>query len=523
MRFNILIGGKAGQGINELANILARAFCKEGFHVFNYRDYPSLITGGHNFNILCLSDKKVGSFDEKYDVLLALDEKTFEINKKKLRKNSVVIANCDVPQGINLTARKDKTENMAFAAALFKIMGLQKKNLVDFVKERFAGKSLLPKDLEVIEEFYEKNYEKCAKISTEILKQNNKKKFILNGSEGIAQGAENSGLDVYFCYPMTPSTPALNFLAKKQDEKFFAFTPENELAVVNAALGASFAGNKVMVGTSGGGFSLMAEAMTMQGCSELPLTVYLSQRQGPSTGQATYTGQQDLLMSIFAGYEDCPRVVVAPANAKEAVEKTNELIYLAEKYGVLSILLGDKHLAESDFTYDKFDIKSLKVPLRKQFAGRGIFKRTSYEHDENWNNCEDAEKAEKSVVARYKKGLLLRNEIEKFERYKVYGKGKNLIVSFGSTKGLILDSIEGLDVKFLQLLYLEPFPKDILKFIKQAKNVFIIEHNITSQLSKLIAMNIGYTIKDNNKILKYNGRVFTPEELIKELKKRGIK
>jgi len=520
MRFNILIAGRAGQGVNELANILARAFGKEGFYVFNYRDYQSLITGGHNFNVICISDKKTGSFDKEYDAVLALDQETMDVHKNDFSKKALFIVNFFVKKKnfVFLNAKSDKTVNMAFAACLFKILGLNLDNLVEIVRERFKGKSLLEHDVRELKEFYSKDFKLHIKLEHE-----QTSKIVLSGSEGVAKGAVMSGVDVYFAYPMTPSTGVLNSLAREQDKKFFAFTPEDEIACANAAIGASFAGNRAMVGTSGGGFDLMTEAIGLQGMVELPLVIYFASRGSSSTGLATYTGQQDLMAALYGGHGEFSRVVIAPGTAKETVEKTHEAFYLAEKFGAVSIILADKHLAESDFSCDNLNIKKLDIPARKEKPGESIFKRTSYEHDRNWNNAEDSKNAVLSAEKRIAKEKELEKEARKFEMYKIFGKGKNLVISWGSTKCSILDAIEGLDVKFLQILYLSPFPKDIKRFIDEARNVFVIEQNTTSQLSKLISQNTGYFVSDKNKILKFDGRPFTSSEIIHELKERGVK
>jgi len=522
MRFNILIGGRAGQGINELATILARTLGKIGFYTFNYRDYGSLITGGHNFNIVCVSDKKVGSYDDNVDLVLSLDEKTLEIHKKRFTDKTIFVVNFQTNQknSVYLAADRDKTENMAFATAVFKILELDKKHLLDEVKIRFAGKSLLAKDLDVIDHFYDKDFGYSIKLNHE-----NTSKVVMNGAEAVSKGVIASDLDVYFAYPMTPSTTLLNYLAKEQDGNFFVYSPEDEIAVANAGLGASFAGARTMVGTSGGGFDLMTEAMSMQSITELPLVVYLAQRTGPSTGVPTYNSQQDLLVSLFGGHGEGSRVVVAPGSPKECIEKTNEAFYLAEKYGILSIVLSDKHIAESDFSFNEFKLKPLNIPKRKLMPGMSNlkFRTSSYEHNSKGDNTEVIEEINESFGKRLDKDKALEKEAKKFERYKVYGKGKNLIIGFGSTKGAILDTLDSLDARFLQILYLSPFPKEISSFIKSSKNVFVVEANASGQLAKVIAMNTGFVIDDKNKILKYDGRPFTPEEIIKEMAKRGVK
>jgi len=165
---------------------------------------------------------------------------------------------------------------------------------------------------------------------------------------------------------MTPATNAMHELAKNQlKNNLMVFQSENEIAAANMALGASFSGAKVMTGTSGGGFDLMGEALSLQGISEIPLTVYLASRTGPGTGVPTYTAQADLDIALRAGHGEFPRFVIAPGNPIETVEKTSEALYLAEKFRTLSVILSDKHLAESEFSSVKTPKKTPKFKLKK--------------------------------------------------------------------------------------------------------------------------------------------------------------
>ena len=337
----------------------------------------------------------------------------------------------------------------------------------------------------------------------------------------MAQGAINSKLDLYFGYPMTPTTNAMHELASSQLKYgHLVFQPEGEISVANMALGASFAGAKVMIGSSGGGYDLMTEAISFQGMSEIPLTVYLGSRGGPSTGLPTYTLQGDLDLALRSGHGEFPRVVVAPGNPKETIEKVNEAIYLSQKYGVLSIVLTDKHLAECEFSSSEKINKPLAISVKRDVPGEKVIVRaSSYEHDENGFTTEDGEIAKRNAdkrIAKYKK---IKEECKKFEMIKIHGKknSKNLIIAWGSTRGAILDAINGLDFKFLQVLYVKPLSDEIRKEILRAKKVILVENNVTGQLGRLIREKTG--IKIEKRILKYDGRPFTSDELKKEILK----
>ncbi len=513
MRLNILIGGKAGQGINKVSEIVSEVLRKQGYFTFNYRDYPSLIRGGHNFNVLSVSDKRVGSYQEELDFIIAFDEATKEIHKSELKKDGIVISFEKYEElGRNL--------NVALAGELLKILGIDKKILIEEIKEELKSDEAV----KAAEQGYEN-----AKKKFDLKKLNNKIN-ILSGSKGVAIGARNSKIDLYLAYPMTPATGVMNELAENQVEnKLMVFESENEIASVNQALGASFAGAKTMIGSSGGGYDLMTEGLSMQGMSEIPLVVYLASRPGPGTGIPTYSLQDDLDIALRGGHGEFPRVVIAPGDPTECIEKTNEAFYLAEKFNTLSIVLLDKHLAESEFSTDRKENKILEVKKTHEVPGSKIVKSSSYEHDDKWNTTEDPKWAKKNADDRIKKYEKIKKESEKFQMIKIYGNpnAKNLIIGWGSTKCAILDALDEIDKsienpkkgnwKFLQVIYMKPLSNKIQEEIEKAENVILIEQNVTGQLGRLIREKTG--IKIENRILKYDSKPFSSDELKREIEK----
>ena len=501
MRLNIIIGGAAGQGINKVSSIIAGILSRYGYFTFNYRDYQSLIRGGHNFNVLSVSDKLIESHDSVADILVALDERTILTHKQAVKKNGIIITpNKFTEEGRNL--------NIALAGALTKILGIPFIELENEIKIQF--KKYSPALISA-----KKGYE-SQQIIHKLTKLKNKL-AILSGSEAIAIGARNSGLNLYIAYPMTPATNVMHELAKNQVENnLMVFQAENEIAAANMSLGASFAGAKTMTGTSGGGFDLMGEALSLQGISEIPLTVYLASRAGPGTGVPTYTAQADLDIALRAGHGDFPRFVIAPGNPTEAIEKTSEALYLAEKFRTLSIILGDKHLAESEFSSVKSSIKNLKFKIKRLVPGKDLVKNSSYESDEFGNSTESYTIAENNANKRVKKYRDAKKFIQKnFEMVKIHGnkKSRNLIIGWGSTSGAIKDAIKTLDAKFLQVLYMKPLSSTIRKEMQKADKIILVECNVTGQLGRLIREKTG--IKIENRLLKYNGRPFHSNELKK--------
>ncbi len=494
---SILFGGRAGQGPNILTHIVAEALVKQGYYVFYSRDYQSLIRGGHNFNVLSFSRFPINSNEGKVDAVIALDENTKEIHKKELKKNGVIL--------------DGEHENMYFAGALFKVLG------IDF--------KILEQELKKLRNFDEnlknakKGYgEEKREIKINAPKLRNANLHFMNGSQGISEGAIKSGLDVYYGYPMTPATPLLFELAPEQKENnFLILELENEISVMNAALGSAITGAKAMIGTSGGGFDLMTEALSMAGMAEIPIICYLASRPGPSTGVATYTGQGDLQLSRYCGHGEFNRVVLAPGDALECEELISQSFYFSQKFKIPVIILSDKHLAESFYTSDK------EPEITKSEKTTKLIRYNSYEHTESGEATESANEIMKGVARRLKNKKKIKKETEKFEMFKVYGKkdSKNVVISYGSCKGAILDAIKDLDVKFIQILYIEPFPSDkIKKELEKAKKIILVENSATGMLADVIREKTGILIEEKNKILRYDGRPFLSDELNLELRRK---
>lgn len=498
MRLNVLFGGEAGQGPNILTHTLGKALVKKGYCVFYARDYQSLIRGGHNFNVLTFSDEPCYSNDSFLDLIVALDENTIDIHKKNLNKKGVVI--------------KGKGSNMFFAGKVFKAFGLKFESLDE--------------ELKSLKKMYEQNV-KDAKAgydsgeqSFELNKlEKREKRDFFNGSEGVSRGAIASGLDLYYAYPMTPATSVMSELASKQvDEKFSVIELENEIAVANAGVGSAITGAKTMVGTSGGGFDLMSEALSLTGIANVPLVFYLSQRPGPGTGVATYQAQGDLNIARYSGHGEFPRVILAPGDPLESEELTSHAFYFSQKYQIPSIIISDKHLGESFYSIRS---KARIIPSGK-LTNFGRY--NSYEKNKYGSATENPSIVNANVQARLKKQENIKSDAMKFKQYKIYGnpRSKNVLISWGSTKGVILDCMEfsGIDAKFIQILYIEPFSnKEIWKELI-GKNLILIENNSTGQLGQLIKEKTGFSVLDKNKILRYDGRPFLRDELEKEIRER---
>ena len=491
-RINILFGGPAGTGPNILTHLVGLALVKQGYYAFYSRDYQSLIRGGHNFNMLTFSEEPVHSNDSEIDILVCLDENTEKLHSKNLKKGGVIL--------------KGSKENMYYAGRIFKLL------CVDFGILDKELKELSAKRYKENVEHAKKGYDDEKVEVCRIVFKKGKGDFI-NGNQGVSEGVVNSKIDVYFAYPMTPATPILNELAEKSfDNNIKVVELENEIAVANAGVGASIAGALTMVGTSGGGFDLMTETLSLTGIAGVPLVFYLSQRPGPGTGVATYTAQGDLNIARHAGHGEFNRIVVAPGDPLESEELVNQAFYFSQKFKVPSIVVSDKHLGESVYTIEG---KPKIVSVSKNTK---LGRNNSYEKDSVGSATENSGIINKNIQERLKIGEEIEKEAKKFSQYEVCGNknSKNVVVSWGSTKGAIIDSIKDLNVKFVQVKYIEPFPVGVEKeFV--GKNIILVENNSTAQLGSLIREKTGIEIK--NKILRYDGRPFLRDELREEIQK----
>jgi len=541
---SLLFGGEAGQGIDRTASLMGEILISAGFFCFLNREYSSLIRGGHNFDTLTFSDQPIFSTPEKIDLLIAFDNGSITNHQRKLRSSGHIIGaqnllsqdvwlKIDAHSFVRQRRIQSVFGNNIFIGALIKYFGLPIS-----ISEQIINRGFSKKEAVFIKEAIKIGYGLGQVQKKLIIKK--KQLIFLKGNAAIAQGALKAGLEITFYYPITPATSVFDELKKLDDKQQVKIIQlENEIAVINAALGASFAGAMSFVGTSGPGFALMTESLSLAGMAEIPIVLYLAMRPGPATGMPTFTAQDDLKFALSAGHGEFPKVVLAPGDASESFTKTIEAFYLAYKYRIPVIILGDKHLSESYFSFTKLqkpqvrankfisqsttNYKNYKITKTgvspRLIPGQGpIVRATSYEHDEDGHTTEDGKIAVAMKDKRQAKNIFIAEEINnKLKPINIFGKGENLIISWGSTKGAILDSLSRLDSwRFLQIIYLDPFPADqVMKEIKLAKRVILVENSSIGFLSYLIHQQTGFLIKD--KILKYDGQAFSPDEIINKI------
>jgi 2-oxoglutarate ferredoxin oxidoreductase subunit alpha len=543
--FSVLIAGKAGFGIDKSSLIIARILNQMGYRVYVYRDYPSLIRGGHTFSIIRAAQGRIAAHKNKIDFLLALNQDAADLHKDKLKDASLIIYDSDTVKadGLGIPISKIIKEenaseimrNTCIIGCFCKSIGIDWQILENVLKKSIG--SLIDLNLKVASRGYNAVSEK-TKI--EQLKQDLLP--LLTGNEALGLGLINAGLKTYIAYPMTPSSPILHFLAAlAKDFALKVIHPESEISVILMALGFSYAGEKVAVGTSGGGFCLMTEGFSFAGMAELPLVVIIGQRPGPSTGLPTYSSQTELNFALSAGQGEFARFVVAPGDAEEAYYWSGVCLNMAWKYQTPVIILSDKNMGEGTYNFDIKSVPAFKEETSPVWDGQTAYKRyadtptgvsplafvplkdnvikiNSYEHDELGITTEDLYITQKMQDKRLRKEKYLQRELENYPAVNIYGDSScpTAVLCWGSNKGVCVEAAQELGLKVIQPVVLWPFPAQELKAaMLDAKKIICVESNATAQLSGLISR---YGIKTDKRILKYDGRPFSLEELEAQLK-----
>jgi 2-oxoglutarate ferredoxin oxidoreductase subunit alpha len=542
---SILIGGKAGDGIRQAGQTLARLLNRKGYRIFFYDDYPSLIRGGHNFSIIRASKKKIQAHKEKVDLIVALNQDAVEKHKHRLNPGGVILYDSKKVEaqgvGVDFMGLVKELEgspimrNTAALGALAKMLNIEWEMLERVITDT------MDKKVDLNLKIAQSAYHRVEKAWVSVPKLDQKMLPLVSGNEAIALGAVQGGLNMYIAYPMTPASAILHYLAEHEDELgVVTIHPESEIGVVLMALGAAYAGAKTMVGTSGGGFALMTEALSLSGQGEIPIVFVECQRPGPGTGVPTYTMQGDLSFVIHSGHGDFTKVVLAPGDAEEAFYLTGLAMNLAWKFQTPCFVLSDKHLSESIFSFDA-DPDKIKPEDPLLWDGQGEYKRyldtqngisplafpgnpaamvkaTSYEHDEYGITTEDSEQIVRMQQKRLRKKKTLEEELCRCEQVKVYGdpESKTVLLCWGSTKGSCIEVAEELGLKVVQPLVLEPLPVEPLKkALSGADKIIDIEVNTTGQLAKHVS---AYGICIDDMILRFDARQFTVDSLLEKVK-----
>ncbi len=575
-RFTYLVGGEAGYGIMVTGMLFSKACTRGGLCIFDYAEYPSLIRGGHNSYYVRVEEIPIFSQVPWVDLLVALDRLTIDQHYREISPNGGLLYESSK---VKLEPALPRSDLKLYPVPLIELA--KQAGGDDLMKNTVAlGASfaLVDYDLSIvdvlIEEIFAKKGEavainkKAIHLGYDYIREHFKEEFgwklvpkddrakqlVISGNDALVAGALRAGCKFLAAYPMTPINAILHTMAAKDREfKLIVKEPEDEIAGINMAIGASYAGVRAMTATSGGGFSLMVEGVGLAAETETPLVIVEGMRPGPATGMPTWTEQGDLRFVMHCHQGDFPRIVLALGDPEDCFYRIADAFNLAEKYQLVVIVLTDKYLAESHWSMPPFDQGKMRIDRgawlseqelaarlgngqkyqRFAFSQDGISPRvlsgtkggesmvTSDEHDERGLFEESAKNRKAMVEKRFKKLVAAQKEL--LEPAVVGPEEADLtILGWGSTRGPILEALklckrEGLLVNYQQIVYLLPFSSErVTQVFGSAKKTVVVENNYSGQFDGLITEMTGK--KADYVLLKYDGRPFYPQEIFEHVK-----
>ncbi|MDO5835397.1 MAG: 2-oxoacid:acceptor oxidoreductase subunit alpha [Methanobacterium sp.] len=566
---SVVLCGEAGQGIQTVEAILAQAVKQSGYHIFSTKEYMSRVRGGQNSTELRVSSRRVASYVDRIDLLLVLSSGAINHLKDRISsetliigdpehiksfKDNKIIENLVDSNFIEIPLMETAQEiggpifaNVIAAGALSCLLNIPKEIFDGLISDMFArkGSDILEKDLMAGEYGYKIGKALMESEENQIhlsLKGQSRVRdeLLINGTDAVGLGCLAGECRFISSYPMTPSTPLQNFLAGNAHEFELIYEQaEDEIAAINMALGASYAGARSIVATSGSGFALMEEGVGLAGMIETPIVIYIGQRPGPAVGLPTRTSQEDLNLALYSGPGEFPRIILSPGNLEDAFTLTCKAFDLAEKYQIPVFILSDQYFADcyynipslplEDVENENYLIKTTQEYKRYLITHDGITPRgipgygdglvvvDSDEHDEGGHITEDLEIRTQMVDKRMIKMERIREEAlvpelggpEDFH---------SLVIGWGSTYWPIREAVDNFNEKyphqklaFLHFKQVYPLHPSVADYLEKAEDVIILENNAQGQLANLIKLETGFEIQE--KFLKYNGMPFSVEEV----------
>jgi len=572
---SIAIGGAAGQGIATPGDILARIFVRRGLHLNAYNAYQSIVRGGHIFLTLRTSDEPVLSFGDKIDIMMPLNQDTMDRHLRLMRAGSTVLYNGDkikpgeVADGVQLcpfsvkelapNIRGDLVQNTIALAAVLRLIGVEFKILEDILTLQFKrkGEAVIAENVGVARAGYDYAERKFKPLPF-LLPDTGKRLAFFEGNQALAMGGAAAGVRFYCAYPMSPSSGVLHWMARHARQlDIMVRQVEDEIGVINMAIGAAHAGCRAMCATSGGGFALMTEGLGAAAMMEIPLVCINVQRAGPATGVPTKTEQGDLWQAMGAGQGDYPRIIVAPTTIPDCFKTVPQLFNLVDKFQCPGIILSDLLLSEGRSSVDPAELdfnvridrgaviglNGAMPPLNggyKRYAltEDGISPRAlpgtpGFEHVvATDDHDEDGVLISDEYTNPHKRQAMHEKRMRKMESIlplidppKLWGRAdaQVTLLAWGSTEGVIREAIhkleneEGIDANLLQIKWLVPLHDDaIMAALSKSKKVVIVENNYSGQFARYLRSETG-VVADAH-IRKYDGEPFMPHHIVDGVK-----
>jgi len=559
---NILIGGAAGQGVHAISLPLAKTLMRHGCQVLVTLSYESRIRGGHIYNKIRVSDQPLISSREGVDLLVALNQETVSLHQGELSAAGFIVYEAslvkEVPGGapslaLSLEALLPGTKageiavNAGACGAILGLLRVPVEPMLALLEETFAvkGAEVVAWNRQAASRGHELAAAQVYPYSLAGIAAPPEPRLLISGHEALALGALAAGLQFISGYPMTPFTSLLNAVGQRALKWGVVVEQgEDEIAAINLAIGASFAGALAMTGTAGGGFCLMSEALGLAGMTETPLVLVEAQRPGPSTGLPTRTAQGDLGFVLYAGQDDFPRAVLAPGTPAQGYTLTAKAFNLADRYQLPVFLLTDQYFADTQFTLAPGEFPEVEIDRALTFGpAEGTYERYAITSDgisprrlpgfgpevvaDSDEHTPDGHLTEDLAVRKImheKRLRKLKKLVKELGGLTTTGDAKAplTLACWGSSLGPVAEAVarlndHGTPARMVHLSELWPFPKDVVAAaLGPAKKLVMVEMNAAGQLNRLLRQETG--LAADHLVLRYDGLPLTPEYILRGLK-----
>lgn len=556
---SIVIAGEAGQGIQSVEQLFVTLLHHSNYYVFSTKEYMSRVRGGSNSTEIRASLLPITSFVDRIDILVVLDEKAFDHVSHRVTDDTIIIGDDTIVSSIShphvfsfdfINSAKQIGNlvyvNTIAVGLLSSLFHIPKKELKKHITSLFSGKSEKIIDDNIIAMnkgiSFAQTLISSIQIPEKINNDSNETRslLLLNGTQAIGLGALAAGVNFVSSYPMSPSTGVLTFLASNgKKANVFVEQAEDEIAAVNMAVGAWYAGARALVTTSGGGFALMSEGLSLAAMSETPIVIHIAQRPGPATGLPTRTEQGDLQLAIHSGHGEFPRIIYAPGSLQEGFLLTKKAFDLADRYQIPIIILSDQYFVDSKYQTSSFleldkqpnhqIVKSTESYDRYAKGIQGVSPRgipghgsgyvcvDSDEHDESGRITESSEIRKQMVEKRLGK-------MQQIRKHSIlptlYGSVNydTLLIGWGSTVHIIEEARKKMNkdmISFLHFPQVYPLHPKTKTYLKKANRIITVENNATAQFDQVLLEETGFSADAH--ILQYTGHPFSVETLLQKI------
>ncbi len=571
--FTVSIGGAAGQGVATPGDIFAKIFARRGLHLNTYNAYQSIIRGGHTFLTIRTGVEKVTNMGDRIDLLIPLNQDTMDRHLHLLLGGAAVVYNGDaikpgktadgvqlcplpVSQLADISRNKVAQNTLAIGASL-SMLGIGFQPLEEALTEQFRkkGDAVVAENVDVARAGYQYAAEHFKPFADPLPMTENGY-AVVGGNMALAMGGAAAGVKFYSAYPMSPSTGVLHWMASHARKAgIMVRQVEDEIGVINMAIGAAHTGVRAMCATSGGGFALMSEGIGMSAMIETPVVVINCQRAGPSTGVPTKTEQGDLWQMLGIAFGDYPRIIAAPTDIVDCFKIIPEMFNLVDRFQCPGLVLADLLLSEGRESADPKEL-DFNVPIDRgelitsPDSSKGDYKRylitedgispraipglrgythtvATDEHDEDGVLLSD------EFTNPIKRRAMMEKRMRKCQgieaavpppRLEGPSNADVTLIGWGSTKGVIQEAVEilngqGISANHLPIRWLVPLKGDsIVEILKDCRRTIIVENNYSGQFARYLRSETSHV--PTGYIRKYDGEPFMPHHIVEAVKEQ---